>query len=775
MISKELEISLSLAVTEATRWRHEYVTVEHVLYALLQDKVAREAIIACGGSIDLTRDRLEGFFKEKLEVDVLQKGKVPQPTVGFQRVLQRAAQHVLSAGKEKIYGDAVLVSILAEKESFANYFLLQQNVKKFDVINFFSHGNAEESDYQSTEPGRVPPSIGAGTSSEEHPDSEPEQEREDEDGEGRQKANALRTYTVDLVARAKAGKIDPLIGREIEIERTIQILCRRRKNNPLFVGDSGVGKTALAEGLALRICDDQVPEILKGAKIYALDLGLMLAGSKFRGDFEQRLKNLIKLMSKIPKAILFIDEIHTVIGAGAVGGSAMDASNILKPALSAGELRCIGSTTFREYRQHFENDQAMSRRFQRIDIDEPSVEDTIKILKGLKSHYEDFHNVKYSSEAIRAAAELSSKHLRDKKLPDKAIDVIDEVGAFYALKAETRKSEKRRVIGVADIKATIAKIARIPEQRMSRTDKESLSSLKDSLRAVVFGQDAAIEAVDTAIKLSRSGLGDENKPIGSFMFSGPTGVGKTELAKQLASVLGIEFIRFDMSEYMERHAVARLIGAPPGYVGYEDGGLLTDKVNKTPHAVLLLDEIEKAHSDVHNILLQIMDHGTLTDATGRETDFRNVILVLTTNVGASEMARGMIGFTRKTGGDEGKDQEAIKKAFSPEFRNRLDAMISFGSLPESVILKIVDKFLKDIEGKLAAKRVKLSVSELARKYLGETGYQPAYGARPLGRLIQDKIKRPLADQLISGELKSGGEVKIDLKDGALTFDFHAAL
>jgi len=593
---------------------------------------------------------------------------------------------------------------------------------------------------------------------------------EEEAREGRQGKEPLKLYTVDLVARARAGKIDPLIGRAAELERTLQVLCRRRKNNPLYVGDAGVGKTAIAEGLALRIADDKVPEPLKDAEIYSLDMGSLLAGSRFRGDFEQRLKDLMKALSKRKKAILFIDEIHTVIGAGSVSGGALDASNLLKPALSSGQLRCIGSTTYKEYRQHFKNDHALARRFQKIDVDEPSLDDTIKILRGLKSRYEDHHNVVYTAEALRSAAELAQRHLRERKLPDSAIDVIDEAGAAFALKPRKGQSGKTPRVTPTDIQLIVAKMARIPAQKVNATDRESLKNLADELKRVVFGQDLAIEALSAAIKLARSGLRDEEKPIGSFLFAGPTGVGKTEVAKQLATIMGVEFVRYDMSEYMERHAVSRLIGAPPGYVGFDQGGLLTEAINKSPHAVLLLDEIEKAHPEIQNILLQVMDHGTLTDANGRETDFRNVIMIMTTNAGARELLHGSIGFKREVGVGSGESQ-AVKDMFSPEFRNRLDAIISFNPLSEDIILLVVDKFVAELARRLVKQRVVLAISESARRYLAQKGYDPAYGARPLNRLIQDKLKKPLADELLFGKLTGGGEVNVDLVDDELSFKF----
>ncbi len=786
MISRELEITLNLAVNEAKRRGHEYVSVEHVLYALLHNPAAQRAIRACGGSVDSTRSDLERYFEEKLQQHEMEDAQVPQPTIAFQRVLQRAAQQVIASGKEQINGDAVLVSIISEKESYARYFLSKQQITRFDLINYVSHGVVKEGvDLEEEDEGPYaldaaePLESSEELASENKIDDETEvKDDKDGDDQSKNKKGALKNYTVDLVEKAKAGKIDPLIGRNEEIERTIHVLMRRRKNNPLYVGDSGVGKTALAEGLALRIADDDVPEPLKGARIFALDMGLLLAGSKFRGDFEQRLKSLLKALKKVHRGILFIDEIHTIIGAGAVSGGALDASNILKPSLASGEIRCIGSTTFKEFRQHFESDHAMTRRFQRIDVEEPSVDDTVKILKGLKSRYEDFHKVHYTNDALKSAAELSARYMRDRRLPDKAIDVIDEVGAAFALKkSRSKKSDEEKekakppTIGASEVRSIIAKMTRIPEDKVNKSDRQALQDLGKHLSKKVYGQEKAIEAVDAAIKMARSGLGVEDKPIGSFLFAGPTGVGKTELAKQLAKTLGIEFIRFDMSEYMERHAVSRLIGAPPGYVGYDEGGLLTDAVNKTPHAVVLLDEIEKAHPDVHNILLQVMDHGTLTDSNGRETDFRNVIMIMTTNVGAAEMSRGMIGFDRKTGGEEGKDREAMKTAFSPEFRNRIDAIITFKPLPKEVMLLVVDKFLRELETKLSAKRVKLEATDKARHLLGEKGYDPAYGARPLARVIQDLVKKPLANELLFGKLAKGGTVVIDAKDGEIVFEF----
>ena len=771
MISPELEVSLNLAVTEASRRGHEFVTVEHILYALLLNDAAAKALRACGGNIEVTRQYIEDYFVENYTSELLSAGQMPQSTLAFQRVIQRAAQHVRAAGKDQIGGDNLLVSIFSERESFAVYFLKKQNITRFDVLNYIAHGVAKsgvdfDEDTADGGPRSLPPGDGQPSEEEEATSSVGEEEAR----EGRQGKEPLKLYTVDLVARARAGKIDPLIGRAAELERTVQVLCRRRKNNPLYVGDAGVGKTAIAEGLALRIADGKVPDPLKDAEIYSLDMGSLLAGSRFRGDFEQRLKDLMKALAKRKKAILFIDEIHTVIGAGSVSGGALDASNLLKPALSSGQLRCIGSTTYKEYRQHFKNDHALARRFQKIDVDEPSLDDTIKILRGLKSRYEDHHNVVYTTEALRSAAELAQRHLRERKLPDSAIDVIDEAGAAFALKPRKGQSGKTPRVTPTDIQAIVAKMARIPAQKVNATDRESLKNLADELKKVVFGQDLAIDALSAAIKLARSGLRDEEKPIGSFLFAGPTGVGKTEVAKQLATIMGVEFVRYDMSEYMERHAVSRLIGAPPGYVGFDQGGLLTEAINKSPHAVLLLDEIEKAHPEIQNILLQVMDHGTLTDANGRETDFRNVIIIMTTNAGARELLHGSIGFKREVGVGSGESQ-AVKDMFSPEFRNRLDAIISFNPLSEDIILLVVDKFVAELSRRLAKQRVVLAISESARRYLAQKGYDPAYGARPLNRLIQDKLKKPLADELLFGKLTGGGEVNVDLDGDELSFKF----
>jgi ATP-dependent Clp protease ATP-binding subunit ClpA len=779
MISPELEVSLNLAVSEASRRGHEYVTVEHVLYALLFNEAAAKALKACGGSIPTTRQFLEDYFKENYPPALLKPGQMPQPTLAFQRVIQRAAQHVRAAGKDKIRGSDLLVSIFSERESFAVYFLKKQNISRFDVLNYISHGivkPGEEDEDGAPAHRSLPPPGDPNHGSASAGDDEPAPANVDGDGdgeerEGRPGKDPLKLYAVNLCQRARAGKLDPLIGRGPELERTVQVLCRRRKNNPLYVGDAGVGKTAIAEGLALRIVADEVPDPLKGAEIFSLDMGALIAGSRFRGDFEQRLKDLLKALSKRPKAILFIDEIHTVIGAGSVSGGALDASNLLKPALSSGQLRCIGSTTYKEYRQHFKNDHALARRFQKIDVDEPSVDDTVKILKGLKSRYEEHHGVTYASEALRTAVELASRHLRERKLPDSAIDVIDEVGASFALKPKKAQGGKPPRVTAADIQAVVAKMARIPAQKVTANDRQNLKDLGGQLKAVVFGQDEAIDALAAAIKLARSGLRDEEKPIGSFLFAGPTGVGKTEVAKQLAKIMGVEFVRYDMSEYMERHTVSRLIGAPPGYVGFDQGGLLTEAINKTPHAVLLLDEIEKAHPEIQNILLQVMDHGTLTDANGRQTDFRSVVIVMTTNAGARELSHGSIGFKREVGVGAGESQ-AVKDMFSPEFRNRLDGIISFAPLTEAIIVSIVDKFIGELRAKLTKQKVTLTLTDEARRYLARKGYDPAFGARPLNRLIQDRIKKALADELLFGRLAGGGKVTVGVAGDELTFQFE---
>lgn len=774
MISHELEVSLNLAVSEAARRGHEYVTVEHVLYALLFDTSAAEAIKACGGSIETARGDLEVFFTDHLQPNILKAGQIPQPTVGFQRVIQRAAQHVRSSGKDKILAANVLVAMYSEKDSFAAYFLQKQSIGRFDIVNFISHGIAKTPELT---PGaeNIPDKLQISTSKGEGQQSGQGQEDDDPDKEAPRKSprDALAQFTVDLCAKAREGKIDPLVGREKEIERTVHVLCRRRKNNPLYVGEAGVGKTALAEGLALRLINNEVPEPLRGSTIYSLDMGAIIAGSRYRGDFEQRLKALLAGLKKIPKAILFIDEIHTVIGAGSVSGGALDASNLLKPALASGALRCIGSTTFKEFRAHFEADHALARRFQRIDVEEPSVDETVKILEGLKSRYEEFHDVKYTADSLRAAATMASRYMNDRQMPDKAIDVMDEAGVMVSFRNIGKK--KKTTVSVDDVSQIVSKMARVPSQKVSVSDRDQLKTLGEDLRKVVFGQDAALEALASAIKLSRSGLGNDQKPIGSFLFTGPTGVGKTEAAKQLATVLGVEFLRFDMSEYMEKHAVSRLIGAPPGYVGFDQGGLLTDAINKAPHTVLLLDEIEKAHPDLQNILLQVMDHGTLTDANGRKADFRNAILIMTTNAGARELSQAGIGFMRKVGEDLGgkrserAETEAVKNFFSPEFRNRLDALINFAPLSREVVLLVVDKFVGELATKLLAKKVTMTLTEEARLWLAKHGYDPTYGARPLARLIQDKIKKNLADEVLFGKLSKGGSVLVSVADDEVTF------
>jgi len=740
MFSKELELSISKAYQEARDCRHEFLTVEHMLLALLDNGSALAILSSCGAQIP----QLEKEIRKVLDdtVPLLKDDDIrdTQPTIGFQRVLQRALYHVQSAGKEEVLGSNVLVAIFSEKDSYACYLLHRHDVNRLDVVNFISHGVSK------LDPGK-------------EREADAEVLEGSEDGTER-RVSALERYTANLNERAAKDEIDPLIGRSLEIERTIQVLCRRRKNNPLLVGEAGVGKTALAEGLALRIVKKEVPEILSGATIYALDLGSLLAGTKYRGDFEKRLKAVIAELKEDDGAILFIDEIHTIIGAGAASGGVMDASNLIKPVLASGELRCMGSTTFQEFRGVFEKDRALARRFQKIDIDEPSVPETIEILRGLKSRFEDHHGVTYSDEALVAAAELSDRHINDRHLPDKAIDVIDEAGARQRL----QPVGKRKVdLDEHDIEDIIAHMARIPAKQVSRSDRDALRNLDRDLKLVVFGQDDAIDALSAAIKMARSGLGDADKPIGSFLFAGPTGVGKTEVTRQLALTMGIELIRFDMSEYMEGHSVSRLVGAPPGYVGFDRGGLLTEAVTKTPHAVLLLDEVEKAHPDIFNILLQVMDHGKLTDANGREADFRNVILVMTTNAGAHESARRSIGFTEQ---DHSTDaMEVIRKTFAPEFRNRLDSIINFKSLDFQTILRVVDKFVLELEEQLALKNVSISVTRTAREWLAERGFDPKMGARPMKRVIQEQIKRPLADDLLFGELVEGGEVRVEAPRG----------
>jgi len=735
MIAQELEVSLHMAFVEARQKRHEFITVEHLLLALLDNPTAAEVLRACAANIDELRKSLSGFVAEHTPTVAGTEEIDTQPTLGFQRVIQRAILHVQSSGKKEVTGANVLVAIFGEKDSHAVYFLHQQGITRLDVVNFISHGITKTPQA----PGGSKPETG-------------EEQQDDQASHG-----ALETYTLNLNAQALVGKIDPLIGRERELERVIQTLCRRRKNNPLLVGEAGVGKTAIAEGLARRIVEGAVPEVLARCQVYALDMGALLAGTKYRGDFEQRLKAVLKQLLDNCNAILFIDEIHTLIGAGAASGGTLDASNLLKPALSSGQLKCIGATTYNEYRGVFEKDHALSRRFQKIDVTEPSVEETVAILRGLKSRFEAHHGIKYSAAALTTAAELSARFINDRHLPDKAIDVIDEAGAAQRILPKTKQ---KKVVGKLEIEEIIAKIARIPPRSVSSDDRESLKNLDRDLKAVVFGQDKAIDALAASIKMARSGLGQPTKPIGSFLFSGPTGVGKTEVARQLAYCMGIELIRFDMSEYMERHAVSRLIGAPPGYVGFDQGGLLTEAISKKPHCVLLLDEIEKAHPDIFNILLQVMDHGTLTDNNGRKADFRNVVIIMTTNAGAEALNRASIGFSQtRTTGDELAE---IKRMFTPEFRNRLDAIISFAALDHEVILRVVDKFLMQLEEQLHEKKVEVVFTDALKAHLAEHGFDPLMGARPMARLIQDTVRRALADELLFGRLVSGGKVSIDI-------------
>lgn len=737
MIAQELEVSLHMAFMDARQKRHELITVEHLLLAMIDNPTAADVLRSCGANLDNLRSELVGYIEEHTptvdgtdEVDT-------QPTLGFQRVIQRAILHVQSSGKKEVTGANVLVAIYGEKDSHAVFFLHQQGVTRLDVVNFISHGVAKVADNNTTK--RV----------------ESEQETEAEPAP----AGALENFTENLNQQVLAGKIDPLIGRDQELERVIQTLCRRRKNNPLLVGEAGVGKTAIAEGLARRIVEGNVPDVLSKAVIYSLDMGALLAGTKYRGDFEQRLKAVMKKLSEQPDAVLFIDEIHTLIGAGAASGGTLDASNLLKPALSNGSLKCIGATTYQEYRGIFEKDHALSRRFQKVDVVEPSIAETIEILKGLKSRFEKHHSVKYTASALSTAVELSAKYINDRHLPDKAIDIIDEAGAAQRI---LPKSKQKKVIGNKEIEDIIAKVARIPPKNITADDRSALKTLDRDLKATVFGQDKAIDALASAIKMARSGLGSSTKPIGSFLFSGPTGVGKTEVARQLAYTLGIELIRFDMSEYMERHAVSRLIGAPPGYVGFEQGGLLTEAITKHPYCVLLLDEIEKAHPDIFNILLQVMDHGTLTDNNGRKADFRNVTIIMTTNAGAEAISKTSIGFT--LGKHEGDEMADIKRMFTPEFRNRLDATVSFAPLSEEIIMRVVDKFLMQLEDQLHEKKVEASFTDKLKAYLGKKGFDPLMGARPMSRLIQDTIRRALADELLFGRLATGGSVKVDVND-----------
>ena len=749
MIAQELEVSLHMAFMDARRKRHEFISVEHLLLAMIDNPSAADVLRACGANLDQLKKQLTDFIDEHTPTVPGEAEVETQPTLGFQRVIQRAILHVQSSGKKEVTGANILVAIFGEKDSHAVYYLHQQGISRLDVVNFISHGiTKQRSQQQPSEPRE-----GGG---------EPESEEQTTSAGG-----ALENYTLNLNAQARDGKIDPLIGRELELERTVQTLCRRRKNNPLLVGEAGVGKTAIAEGLARRIVNHEVPEVLENATVYALDMGALLAGTKYRGDFEQRLKSVIKQLTEDPLAILFIDEIHTLIGAGAASGGTLDASNLLKPALSNGSLRCIGATTYNEFRGIFEKDNALSRRFQKIDIAEPTVEQTVEILKGLKSRFESHHGVRYTVSALTTAAELSARYINDRHLPDKAIDVIDEAGAAQKI---LPKSRQKKVINKSEIEEIVAKIARIPAKTVSSNDKSVLRNLDRDLKNVVFGQEKAIEALASAIKMSRSGLGNPQKPIGSFLFSGPTGVGKTEVARQLAYALGVELVRFDMSEYMERHAVSRLIGAPPGYVGFEQGGQLTESITKHPYSVLLLDEIEKAHPDIYNVLLQVMDHGTLTDNNGRKADFRNVILIMTTNAGAESLSKPSMGFTNdRATGDEMAD---IKRLFSPEFRNRLDAIIPFGMLDEKIILQVVDKFLLQLEHQLAEKRVDIHFTNELRAYLAKNGFDPRMGARPMARLIQDTIRKALADELLFGRLTEGGEVTVTVdEEGKVALQF----
>ena len=738
MIAQELEVSLHLAFMDARQKRHEFITVEHLLFALLDNPTAADVLRACAANLDTLRQQLAEFIGKHTPILAGTDEVDTQPTLGFQRVIQRAILHVQSSGKKEVTGANVLVALFGEKDSHAVHYLNQQGVSRLDVVNFLSHGVTKTP--QNESPRNDPPGVESGEETTNAP-------------------SALESFTENLNNRALAGKIDPLIGRDNELERVIQTLCRRRKNNPLLVGEAGVGKTAIAEGLARRVVEGNIPEILADSVIYSLDMGALLAGTKYRGDFEQRLKSVLKQLQSNPKAVLFIDEIHTLIGAGAASGGTLDASNLLKPALSSGQLKCIGATTYNEYRGIFEKDHALSRRFQKIDVNEPSISETIAILRGLKSRFEAHHGIKYTQSALTTAVELSARHINDRHLPDKAIDVIDEAGAAQRI---LPKSKQKKVITRREIEETIAKIARIPSKNVSHDDNLQLKHLERDLKAVVFGQETAITALSSAIKMARSGLGNPQKPIGAFLFSGPTGVGKTEVAKQLAYTLGIELIRFDMSEYMERHAVSRLIGAPPGYVGFDQGGLLTEAINKQPYSVLLLDEIEKAHSDVFNVLLQVMDHGTLTDNNGRKADFRHVIIIMTTNAGAESLNKSHIGFTGAS--QHGDEMGEIKRTFSPEFRNRLDAVVSFGCLSPEIIVQVVEKFLMQLEDQLHEKKVDVHFTDALKTWLGKKGFDPLMGARPMARLIQDTIRRALADELLFGRLLNGGEVTLDIDE-----------
>ena len=745
--SRQLEESLHRAVAYANQRKHEYATLEHLLLSLMDDEDAAGVMRACDVDLGALRTTLTNYVDNELRSLVVDDGEDAKPTAGFQRVIQRAVIHVQSSGREEVTGANVLVAIFSERESHAAYFLQEQDMTRYDAVNYIAHGIAKK--------------AGA---------SEPKPVKGAEDDEKpavKTGGEALEAYCVNLNEKAKQGKVDPLIGRMAEVERCIQILCRRTKNNPLLVGDPGVGKTAIAEGLARKIVNKQVPEVLAEATIFSLDMGALLAGTRYRGDFEERVKQVVKELENHPNAVLFIDEIHTVIGAGATSGGAMDASNLLKPALASGALRCMGSTTYKEFRQHFEKDRALVRRFQKIDVNEPTIEDTIKILKGLKSYYEDFHKLRYTNDAIKAAVELSAKYITDRKLPDKAIDIIDEAGASQMLLTE---GKRKKTLGVKEIEAVVAKIARIPPKSVSKSDTEALKQLESDLKRAVYGQDEAIEQLSAAMKMARAGLRDANKPIGCYLFTGPTGTGKTETARQLAATLGIELLRFDMSEYMERHTVSRLIGAPPGYVGFDQGGLLTDAVDQHPHAVVLLDEIEKAHPDVYNILLQVMDHGQLTDSNGKKIDFRNVVLIMTTNAGAADAQRNAIGFGRGKQDDE--VEEALKRQFTPEFRNRLDAIVHFHALTPEIIRQVVQKFIMQLEAQLADRHVTIETDEDATDWLAKNGFDELYGARPLARVIQENIKKPLADEILFGRLTKGGHVKVVLKDGKLAFEIE---
>ncbi|MGB5985674.1 MAG: ATP-dependent Clp protease ATP-binding subunit ClpA [Desulfobacterales bacterium] len=746
MISKELSETLGLAVREAKRRRHEYVSIEHVLFAILHDRSGIEIVESCGGDVENLKQNLNGFFEERMESVPDEKEYVIQQTLGFQRVIQRAVNHARSAEKPEVAVSDILASIFEEKDSHARYFLSSEGITRLEVLNYISH-NVSKLPYEGGDPGESTKT-----------------QKEDK----AKKKDPLALFTVDLTRRAAQGKLDPLVGRQWELERTIQVLCRRRKNNPVFVGDPGVGKTAMAEGLAAMVHEGRIPDLLKNMRIYSLDMGALLAGTKFRGDFEKRLKGVISALIKREDSILFIDEIHTIVGAGATSSGSLDASNILKPALTSGEIRCIGSTTYEEFKGHFDKDRALSRRFEKIEIAEPSVAETIKILKGLRSRYEEHHGFRYSDTALKSAAELSDKFLNDRYLPDKAIDVIDETGAFLRIKGSSR----RKTIHPADIEKIVAKMARVPSVSVSTSDREKLHELENELRSVVFGQDDAIGALVTAIKRGRAGLGAPEKPVGAFLFTGPTGVGKTEVARQTAMKLGIEFIRFDMSEYMEKHAVARLIGAPPGYIGFEQGGLLTDGIRKHPHSVLLLDEIEKAHPDMFSILLQVFDHATLTDNNGKQADFRNVIIMMTSNAGTREMSVSSIGFGDRLHDTLDKGREAVNRLFSPEFRNRLDGIIGFSALDHEIMVKIVDKFMDELNVQLKAKRVTMTLTAEAREWLAKKGHSVNFGARPLARLIQKEVKDPLADEILFGALEKGGAVQVGITDDKPTFSIH---